>query len=112
MTHVPLGDGGISPMCTVWDSQSFISLVENKGGEVNLCHVLNLGHSLIHVPNGGWRDEEDLCHVLSGNTHQYMPPVGDGEEEEDLCNVRSRGHSLIHVPMWGWGRRRGSVPCA
>ena len=77
----------ICPMFAVGDAQSHISLGRNKGGEV------------------------DLCHVLSRNTQQYMPPVGGGEEEEDLCNVCSREHSLIHVPRWGRRRRKGSVPC-
>ena len=64
-----------------------MSLVGDKGGEENHCHVPSGGHSLTYAP------------------------VGDGGGEEDLCHVRSGGCSLTHVLSGGWERRGGSLAC-
>ena len=31
-----------------------MSLVGDEGGDENLCHVRSGGHSVTHVPSGGW----------------------------------------------------------
>ena len=47
-------------MYAVGDTQWLMYPVGDGGGEEDLCHVRSRGHSLTHVPSGGWGGEEDL----------------------------------------------------
>ena len=62
-----------------------MSLVGDGGGEENLCHVRSGGHSVTHVPSGGW-----------GRRGEMLPCTQWGMLS-DTC------------PQWG--RRGGSLPC-
>ena len=58
-----------------------MSLVGDKGGEENHCHVPSGGHSVTHVPSGRQGGEECLCHVPSvGRSVAYVPSGGVREE--------------------------------
>ena len=58
VTHVPSGrreeERRISAMYPVGDAQWLMYPVGDGGGEKDLCHVRSGGHSVTHVPSGGW----------------------------------------------------------
>ena len=96
-----------------------MSLVGDGGGEEDLCHVRSGGHSVTHVPSGGWwRRRGSVSCTQWGTLTHICPQWGmgeyaeeDGRGEEDLWHVRSGGRSVTHVPSGGWWRRGGSVSC-
>ena len=123
-------------MYAVGDAQWLMYPVGDGGGEEDLCHVRSGGHSVTHVPSGGWERKggslpctqwgmlSDTCTQWGmgeerrisamyavGDAQWLMYPVGDGGGEEDLCHVRSGGRSVTHVPSGGWERKGGSLPC-
>ena len=83
-----------------------MSLVGDKGGEEDLCHVPSGEHSVTHVPSGRWGGEEDLCHVPSGGRSvAYVPSGGRGRRGGSVSCTQ--WGTLTHIcPQWGMGEER------
>ena len=67
--------------CTQWGMLSDTSSVGDGRGEEDLCHVRSGGHSVTHVPSGGWerRGVSVSCTQWGTLTH-ICPQWGMGEE--------------------------------
>ena len=64
-----------------------MSPVGDDGGEEDLSHVRSGGHSVTHIPSGGWLRR------------------GERRREEFFCHVRSGVRAVTHVSSGGWERR-------
>ena len=63
-----------------------MSLVGDGGGEENLCHVRSGGHSVTHVPSGGWgRRGEMLPCTQWGTLSDTCPQWGMAEERRNAA---------------------------
>ena len=101
----------------------------SEGREEDLSHVRSGGHSVPHIPSGGWRrrglsqpymqwgTHSGTCHERGvreerrisamyavGDAQCHISPVGDGGGEDYLSHVCNGGCLVAHVPSGGWWR--------
>ena len=78
-------------MYTVGDTHSHMSPVGDGGGEEELCHVRSGGHSVTHVPSGGWvRRGGSVPCTQWGTLSDTCPQWGMGEERR-ICAMYALG---------------------
>ena len=68
-----------------------MSLVGDGGGEENLCHVRSGGHSVTHVPSGGWRRRGGSLPCIQGATVSDTCPQWAMGEERSISAMYAVG---------------------
>ena len=81
-----------------------MSLVRDGGGEEDLCHVCSGGHSVTHVPSGGWGRRGGPLPCTQWWTLTDLCPQWGRRGGSLAC--MQQGMLSDTCPQWGMGEER------